>query len=168
MRRYWTVLGGLFPSLSRFQKGAGCFDGDVWKGWYPDQCKQNGRYGMPDLLYFLRSLVSRVLDKDDGGGAIIYVMSTGTGGSTICSLQQSWRWYCWRHTTRIRTVRVGPLSGWQPPLTPYFSVYRLSLHRSVGSVGYPVGGYKGRATTRVNLQVHLVHCHMRDMIFILE
>ena len=47
-------------------------------------------------------------------------------------------------------------------------MYMVSFPIAAGYLGFIVGGYKGQVTTRTNLLIHFVHCHMGDTVVILE
>ena len=47
-------------------------------------------------------------------------------------------------------------------------IYRLSLPRAAGSIGFPVGDCEGQATMRTNLWIHFVHFHVQDTVVIMK
>ena len=70
-----------------------------------------------------------------------------------------------------RQVQNGTSLGhrWEDTLyTPAPRLCRLSFPKEVGLVGFPVEVCRGKASTRTNLRIHSVHCHVWYMIVIME
>ena len=64
---------------------------------------------------------------------------------------------------------MGRVPQWDTyPLPPDPRLYMVFFPRDSGSIGFPVKGCKGWVTTRTNLRIYFVHCHMRYMIVIME
>ena len=56
----------------------------------------------------------------------------------------------------------------EPLATPYPRLYSVSFLRSARFIRCTVGDCEGQATTRTNLRIHFVHCHMLYMVAIME
>ena len=57
---------------------------------------------------------------------------------------------------------------WDPPPPQYPRLYRVSFPWVDRYVEFPVVGCGGRASTRTNLWIQLVQCHIKDTIMILK
>ena len=81
----------------------------------------------------------------------------------------SWRWGFWKPISRTSIGMTPPPPQWvTPQAMPDPRLYRVYSPRATRSIGCPVEGCKGLETTCINLQIHFVHCHMRDMVVIME
>ena len=55
-----------------------------------------------------------------------------------------------------------------PPPLGEAQTYQVSFPEEFTHLQHPMVGYQGGGTNRTNLQVHFMHCHVRDTIVILE
>ena len=53
-------------------------------------------------------------------------------------------------------------------ITPDNRFYRFYLTRASRFIKFPVGYCEGQETTCTNIRIYLVHCHVWDMVVILE
>ena len=124
-------------------------------GWFvipdtfsADTRRQRIHYGLPTLVH--------LFGIDSGGEFGVPECKVELADGSLAAHEQA------------QNSKERPPQWATPPYTPDPRLYRVSFPISAGSIGFIVGGCKGRVTTRTNLRIHFVHRHIGNMVLILE